>query len=57
MLHVGQAELRIATGLVEPHFMAGYSGGRKASRPTYHIAYNTASNNNTKQHAAQDATC
>ncbi|MCG8650642.1 MAG: lactate racemase domain-containing protein, partial [Pirellulales bacterium] len=24
-----EADLRIATGLVEPHFMAGYSGGRK----------------------------
>ncbi len=24
-----EAELRIVTGLVEPHFMAGYSGGRK----------------------------
>jgi nickel-dependent lactate racemase len=28
-----QAELRIATGLVEPHFMAGYSGGRKVVTP------------------------
>ena len=28
-----QAELRIATGLVEPHFMAGYSGGRKVITP------------------------
>lgn len=27
------AELRIATGLVEPHFMAGYSGGRKVVVP------------------------
>jgi nickel-dependent lactate racemase len=27
------AELRIATGLVEPHFMAGYSGGRKVIAP------------------------
>jgi len=27
------AELRIATGLVEPHFMAGYSGGRKVIVP------------------------
>ena len=27
------AELRIATGLVEPHFMAGYSGGRKVVAP------------------------
>src|SRR5690606_20794055 len=24
---------RIATGLVEPHFMAGYSGGRKVVAP------------------------
>ena len=28
-----QADLRIATGLVEPHFMAGYSGGRKVVVP------------------------
>ncbi len=28
-----QAELRIAVGLVEPHFMAGYSGGRKIVAP------------------------
>lgn len=28
-----QADLRIATGLVEPHFMAGYSGGRKVIMP------------------------
>lgn len=28
-----EAELRIATGLVEPHFMAGYSGGRKVITP------------------------
>jgi nickel-dependent lactate racemase len=27
------ADLRIATGLVEPHLMAGYSGGRKAICP------------------------
>lgn len=28
-----QADIRIATGLVEPHFMAGYSGGRKVITP------------------------
>ena len=27
------ADLRIVTGLVEPHFMAGYSGGRKVIAP------------------------
>lgn len=27
------ADLRIVTGLVEPHFMAGYSGGRKLIAP------------------------
>ncbi len=27
------ADLRIATGLVEPHFMAGWSGGRKVVAP------------------------
>jgi len=27
------ADLKILTGLVEPHFMAGYSGGRKAVLP------------------------
>ena len=28
-----EAELRVATGLVEPHFMAGWSGGRKVVAP------------------------
>jgi nickel-dependent lactate racemase len=28
-----QADLRIATGLIEPHFMAGWSGGRKVVAP------------------------
>ena len=28
-----EAGLKIATGLVEPHFMAGYSGGRKVVAP------------------------
>ena len=28
-----EAEVRISTGLVEPHFMAGYSGGRKVIAP------------------------
>ena len=28
-----EAELRVATGLVEPHFMAGWSGGRKVIAP------------------------
>jgi nickel-dependent lactate racemase len=28
-----EADLRIATGLVEPHFMAGFSGGRKLIAP------------------------
>src|SRR5271155_3197836 len=28
-----KADLRIATGLVEPHFMAGWSGGRKVIAP------------------------
>ncbi len=32
-----EADLKIATGLVEPHFMAGYSGGRKVVAPG--IAY------------------
>ncbi len=31
--HFVSADLRIATGLVEPHFMAGYSGGRKVVAP------------------------
>jgi lactate racemase len=31
--HYLQADLKILTGLVEPHFMAGYSGGRKALCP------------------------
>jgi nickel-dependent lactate racemase len=28
-----EADLRVATGLVEPHFMAGWSGGRKVIAP------------------------
>jgi len=28
-----EADMRIVTGLVEPHFMAGYSGGRKVIAP------------------------
>jgi lactate racemase len=28
-----QADLKVATGLVEPHFMAGFSGGRKVIAP------------------------
>ncbi|MBL7187491.1 MAG: nickel-dependent lactate racemase [Phycisphaerae bacterium] len=31
--HYLDAQLKIATGLVEPHFMAGFSGGRKAICP------------------------
>ncbi len=31
--HYLDADLKIATGLVEPHFMAGFSGGRKAICP------------------------
>jgi len=43
-----EADLRIVTGLVEPHFMAGYSGGRKVVAPgvaykdtilTFHTAH------------------
>jgi nickel-dependent lactate racemase len=31
--HFVDADLKIVTGLVEPHFMAGYSGGRKVIAP------------------------
>jgi nickel-dependent lactate racemase len=31
--HFYHADLRIVTGLVEPHFMAGFSGGRKSVCP------------------------
>ena len=31
--HYVNADLKIATGLIEPHFMAGYSGGRKLICP------------------------
>jgi len=31
--YFAQADFRIVTGLVEPHFMAGFSGGRKAVCP------------------------
>jgi lactate racemase len=43
-----EADLRLITGLVEPHFMAGYSGGRKVVAPgvayqdtilTFHTAH------------------
>ena len=34
-----EADVKIATGLVEPHFMAGYSGGRKVVSPG--IAHHT----------------
>ena len=34
-----QADVKIATGLVEPHFMAGFSGGRKVISPG--IAHHT----------------
>jgi nickel-dependent lactate racemase len=43
-----EADLKIVTGLVEPHFMAGYSGGRKVIAPgiahrdtitTFHTAH------------------
>ena len=32
-----EAELRITTALIEPHFMAGYSGGRKSDKPTKRV--------------------
>jgi len=31
--HLVEADLRLVTGLVEPHFMAGWSGGRKVVAP------------------------
>ena len=31
--HLFEADLRIVTGLIEPHFMAGWSGGRKVVAP------------------------
>lgn len=31
--HYMEADLRIVTGFIEPHFMAGFSGGRKAVCP------------------------
>lgn len=31
--HYVQSDLKILTGLIEPHFMAGYSGGRKSICP------------------------
>lgn len=31
--HLVESDLKIVTGLVEPHFMAGYSGGRKVIAP------------------------
>jgi len=31
--HYIEADLKIVTGFIEPHFMAGYSGGRKAICP------------------------
>lgn len=31
--HVTEADLKIATGFIEPHFFAGFSGGRKSVLP------------------------
>ena len=41
-----EADIKIATGLVEPHFMAGYSGGRKVVAPgiAYHETIRTFHN-------------
>lgn len=37
-----EADLRIATGLVEPHFMAGWSGGRKVVAPASPVTRRSA---------------
>ncbi len=47
-----EADLRIAVGLVEPHFMAGYSGGRKLIMPgvAHHQTIRTLHNAAILQH-------
>lgn len=52
-----RAELKITTGLIEPHLMAGYSGGRKVicrgSRPSKRSACGTArGSSNTRRPTA-----
>ncbi len=36
---IHQAELKITTGLIEPHLMAGYSGGRKVICPRHRCGW------------------
>lgn len=43
-----EADLKIATGLVEPHFMAGYSGGRKVISPGVAYAETIETFHNTR---------
>ena len=53
------ADLRIATGLVEPHFMAGWSGGRKVVAPgvahedTIRTFHNAAVHGGSGRHPVQ----
>ncbi len=53
-----EAELKIATGLVEPHFMAGYSGGRKVIAPgVAHAETITTFHNSTFMSHPKAANC
>lgn len=52
------ADLKIATGLVEPHFMAGYSGGRKVIAPgVAHAETITTFHNSTFMSHPKAANC
>jgi nickel-dependent lactate racemase len=53
-----EAELKIATGLVEPHFMAGWSGGRKVIAPgVAHAETITTFHNSTFMSHPRAANC
>jgi nickel-dependent lactate racemase len=54
-----EAELKIATGLVEPHFMAGWSGGRKVIAPGVAHAETITTFHNTAfmAHPARPTAC
>ena len=54
-----EADLKIATGLVEPHFMAGFSGGRKVVAPgiAHHEAIRTFHSARFMEHPLDVVSC
>lgn len=52
-----EADIKIVTGLVEPHFMAGYSGGRKVIAPgiAHHKTIRTFHNYKFMSHPRADS--